>query len=78
MSEMDLHESAATDPSPNGSGPLDTAALDPEAPVADAVEQHTELREHDDRLPTAAPYDVEPADLLEQERVVDLDEDDYR
>jgi hypothetical protein len=56
--------------------------LDLEAPEADAVEQHIELFEHryePTAGPTAGPdIEADPADVAEQRRVVDLDEDDYR
>jgi hypothetical protein len=56
--------------------------LDLEAPEADSAEQQTELLQHHDDPVTARPSDREgeadPADLAEQRRVVELDEDDYR
>lgn len=51
---------------------------DPEAPEADAAEQHTELRDAEEPLPSPGAADVDEADAFEQSRVVDLDEDEYR
>lgn len=82
MSEMDLHEDAApVGADAGGPGPVlpptgDRA--DVEAPLADAVEQRTELLDTADGSPVPVPYEVDPADRAEQQRVVDLDEDDYR
>ena len=54
-------------------------ALDPEAPEADAAEQHTELTPQDDDLETVGdPDNANEADLAEQARVVEINEDDYR
>jgi hypothetical protein len=50
-----------------------------EAPEADAAEQRTEIRQHRDLPPESTPAaDADPADVAEQGRVVELDEDDYR
>lgn len=52
---------------------------DVEAPVADAAEQQTAVRpEEDDPLEEVDPDRANEADLVEQARVVQLDEDDYR
>jgi hypothetical protein len=53
---------------------------DIEAPVADAVEQHTDVAPDTptDRLPTEVPLDADPADVSEQEREVGFGEDEYR
>lgn len=52
---------------------------DVEAPVADAAEQHADLRrDRDDRLTDADQDRANEADLIEQARVVSIDEDDYR
>ncbi|MCK2213012.1 hypothetical protein MF672_004260 [Actinomadura sp. ATCC 31491] len=49
-----------------------------EAPEADAAEQHREVR-HGASVPRRElPLDVDPADAAEQDRVVDLDDDEYR
>lgn len=51
----------------------------PETPEADSAEQHTTLTpEGDDSLQDADQGAANEADLAEQARVVDLDEDDYR
>ncbi|SDK92418.1 hypothetical protein [Streptomyces indicus] len=53
--------------------------LDPEAPEADAAEQHTDLRQRrDEEAKDFDPASANDADVAEQSRVVDLDEDDYR
>ncbi|MEU0040350.1 hypothetical protein [Streptomyces sp. NPDC006333] len=53
--------------------------LDPEAPEADAAEQHAELTPQDDGLQAVGdPLNADEADLAEQARVVELNEDDYR
>ncbi|AZM55385.1 hypothetical protein DMA15_24775 [Streptomyces sp. WAC 01529] len=50
-----------------------------EAPEADTAEQHTDLApSRDDSLQDADPDAASEADLVEQARVVRLDEDDYR
>ncbi|AXI88641.1 hypothetical protein SAM9427_24685 [Streptomyces sp. ETH9427] len=52
---------------------------DVEAPEVDAAEQQTEVRpEQDDPLEEVDPDRANEADLVEQARVVQLDEDDYR
>ncbi|EST32438.1 hypothetical protein [Streptomyces roseochromogenus] len=57
----------------------DQAESDVEAPEADAAEQHTDLSpEHDDPLTGVDQDRANVADLVEQARVVSLDEDDYR
>lgn len=59
------------------------AENDVEAPEADRAEQHIAARGDDDE-PGPRPsvsrirFDVDPADLADQERVVEYDEDDYR
>ncbi len=57
--------------------------MGPEQPVEDSVEQDqdaipnaAELEESD--LPHEVPLEVDEADAAEQERVLSLDEDDYR
>ncbi|MDP9395329.1 MAG: hypothetical protein M3Q27_14235 [Actinomycetota bacterium] len=76
---MDLHE---------GSQPVDPAreaTVEPlgidvagEAPEADAAEQHTPVVEHQREEPVTSLPDADPADVADQHRVVELDEDDYR
>ncbi|GHE51505.1 hypothetical protein QWL27_28700 [Streptomyces thermocarboxydus] len=52
---------------------------DVEAPEVDAAEQQTEVRpQEDDPLEEVDPDRANEADLVEQARVVQLDEDDYR
>ncbi|GHE64234.1 hypothetical protein GCM10018785_36460 [Streptomyces longispororuber] len=53
--------------------------LGQETPEADAAEQHAELApQRDEPLRDVDPEAGNVADLAEQARVVDLDEDDYR
>ncbi|MEU9476890.1 hypothetical protein [Streptomyces sp. NPDC048191] len=59
----------------NGTAP----EVDVEAPEVDAAEQHTDLApDRDDPLTGVDPGRANVADLVEQARVVSLDEDDYR
>ncbi|MEV6023451.1 hypothetical protein [Streptomyces sp. NPDC052036] len=53
--------------------------LDVEAPENDAAAQHQELApERDEQLTEEEILRANEADLVEQKRVVSLDEDDYR
>jgi hypothetical protein len=53
--------------------------IDVEAPEVDAAEQHTDIApDQDDPLTELDPARANVADLVEQARVVSLDEDDYR
>ncbi|AVH56660.1 MULTISPECIES: hypothetical protein [Streptomyces] len=54
--------------------------LDAEAPEADAAEQAAELDPSDDvdPKPVGDPLNANEADLAEQARVVQLNEDEYR
>ncbi|MEU0332677.1 hypothetical protein [Streptomyces sp. NPDC006193] len=53
--------------------------IDVEAPEVDAVEQRAPIRpDRDDPLTGVDPDRASEADLVEQARVVSLDEDDYR
>ncbi|WP_406440292.1 hypothetical protein OHB00_33325 [Streptomyces sp. NBC_00631] len=57
----------------------DAQEIDVEAPEGDAAEQHTDIApSHDDPLTGVDPDRANEADLIEQARVVSLDEDDYR
>ncbi|MEU9959693.1 hypothetical protein [Streptomyces sp. NPDC050982] len=57
----------------------DDTEIGVEAPEADAAEQHADLAPHRDEPLTDADTDsANEADLAEQARVVELDEDDYR
>jgi hypothetical protein len=51
---------------------------DDEAPVPDAVEQHTPLLDEENPEPRQIPLDASEADATDQDRLVELDEDDYR
>jgi hypothetical protein len=56
---------------------------DPEAPEADATEQHQDVfsdDDGDDELPDLAepPLEANEADAVEQAEVVGVDEDEYR
>ncbi|MGW7530410.1 hypothetical protein [Streptomyces sp. NPDC054783] len=53
--------------------------IDVEAPEVDAAEQHTDVKpDRDDPLTGVNRDAANEADLVEQARVVSLDEDDYR
>ncbi|MFF3851483.1 hypothetical protein [Streptomyces sp. NPDC002328] len=55
------------------------ADFDVEAPENDAAEQHADITPNrDDPLEGVDPAQANEADLVEQARVVSLDEDDYR
>ncbi|WP_328750342.1 hypothetical protein OHT57_32870 [Streptomyces sp. NBC_00285] len=57
----------------------DDAELDVEAPEGDAAEQRTEVAPNrDDPLTAVDPAQANEADLVEQSRVVSIDEEDYR
>ncbi|MFE3164721.1 hypothetical protein [Streptomyces sp. NPDC059224] len=57
----------------------DAPEIDVEAPESDAAEQHTDVTpSHDDPLTGVDDDRANEADLIEQARVVSLDEDDYR
>lgn len=60
-------------------GVLDVPEIDVEAPEGDAAEQHADVSEDRDEPLTGVHADrANEADLIEQARVVSLDEDDYR
>lgn len=56
--------------------------LGAETPEADALEQLADVTEAEagtgPRWPRQVPLDADPADVAEQQREVELDEDDYR
>ncbi|GCB46102.1 hypothetical protein [Streptomyces sp. NL15-2K] len=53
--------------------------FDVEAPEVDAAEQHADVApDRDDPLTGVDPDRASEADLIEQARVVSIDEDDYR
>ncbi|MFF4545395.1 hypothetical protein [Streptomyces sp. NPDC001435] len=57
----------------------EAAEVDVEAPENDAAEQHADVApDRDAPLENVDPAVANEADLLEQRRVVSLDEDDYR
>ncbi|MEV7030811.1 hypothetical protein AB0N99_11365 [Streptomyces sp. NPDC093272] len=57
----------------------DAPEIDVEAPEGDAAEQRTDVApSRDDPLTGVAEDRANEADLIEQARVVSLDEDDYR
>jgi hypothetical protein len=72
MSEMDTGAEEIDDQMP-------PAEIGVEAPEADAVEQYRSVRDGEGpwRLQEIS-IDVDPADAADQNRLVDLDEDDYR
>ena len=50
-----------------------------EIPVEDAIEQRlTAVPEDDDSVPPSHGEDVDPAEAYEQDRVVPVDEDEWR
>lgn len=49
-----------------------------EAPEADTAEQRADLAPRQEGLQTGNPDNANEADLAEQARIVELDEDDYR
>ncbi|MBA9003895.1 MULTISPECIES: hypothetical protein [Thermomonospora] len=53
---------------------------DVEAPEVDAFEQRLPLTDEEDRpvWREEVPFDANEADAVEQDRIVELDEDDYR
>lgn len=75
-----------TDASPTTGARRNTAATDPEGglfrsvPEADAIEENQPVV--DDSAEAMErhrlPFDVNPADAMEQQQVVPYDEDDYR
>ncbi|MFF4030180.1 hypothetical protein ACFYZ2_10450 [Streptomyces sviceus] len=57
----------------------DAAEIAVEAPEGDAAEQRTDIApDRDDPLTGVDPERANEADLVEQARVVSIDEDDYR
>jgi hypothetical protein len=77
MSEMDHSADHPVDDAVEAAD-AEPGELSIETPEADAVEQHTAVRERTERLRTDLPGDVDEADAADQRRVVELDEDDYR
>ena len=68
-----------TDPETVEVAAEETPEFDVEAPENDAVEQHADVTaDRDDPLEDVDPSRGNEADLVEQSRVVGLDEDDYR
>jgi hypothetical protein len=54
---------------------------DPEVPEDDALEQRLDVvadEDGDEPDPDAQPVEADPADVAEQSRSVDLDDDEYR
>ncbi|MEU9110818.1 hypothetical protein AB0D04_03190 [Streptomyces sp. NPDC048483] len=57
----------------------DMTEIDVEAPQHDAAEQHAEVSpHHDDPLTGVDPGSANEADVAEQARVVEINEDEYR
>ncbi len=75
---MDLYDSDRP-VGPTIDDPIALEEVDIEAPEADAAEQHIEVvaRERVDPV-LDPPTDADPADLADQHRIVELDDDDYR
>jgi hypothetical protein len=60
-------------------GAREPREIDVEAPENDAAEQSADLAaDSDDPLEDVDPANANEADLVEQRRVVSIDEDDYR
>ena len=57
---------------------IDDVLDDVEVDVADAVEQHAEVVPNGDEQVAEIPFDVNPADAVEQRRSVGGDDEDYR
>lgn len=58
---------------------LEGEEFDVEAPEVDAAEQNMEVKpDRDDPMTGVEPDRASEADLMEQARIVSLDEDDYR
>lgn len=80
MSEMDIRgdESPYIEEEEEGELSNEQGELSIETPEADAAEQHREMLQSRARLRRELPLDVDPADAADQDRVVYLDDDDYR
>jgi hypothetical protein len=73
MSEMDIRPEHLDDELDR----VEATDLDIEAPEADAVEQRLPVQSSDEHH-DSVPLEVDPADAFEQNRIVELDDDDYR
>jgi hypothetical protein len=76
MSEMDLRGDSLAENAVGDENPTGEIAIETEE--ADAVEQHREVRESGDPWRQEIPFDADPFDAADQQRTVDLDEDEYR
>ncbi|MDF5755493.1 hypothetical protein [Spongiactinospora sp. TRM90649] len=77
MSEMDVRGDSLVDRALDEETSMQEIAIEIEE--ADAVEQHREMRAATGgRWRQEIPFDVDPFDAADQERTVDIDEDDYR
>lgn len=79
MSEMS--EQSDHDPAPATDAEPERSEMSLETPPEDAVEQHAELSDDEEsrpQWPRRIPFDADEADAADQERPVELDEDDYR
>ncbi|GIH77428.1 hypothetical protein [Planobispora longispora] len=77
MSEMDVNGDTLEELDESLTDEL-SGEIDPETPEADAAEQHRGVRAGSPSWPDQIPFDADPADAADQNRVVELDEDDYR
>lgn len=77
LETVEVPEEARAEALLEGADGEDSGAQDPEAPEADAAEQHADVLRRAQR-PTETPTEVDPADLADQHADVELDEDDYR
>ncbi|MGW4424150.1 hypothetical protein [Streptosporangium sp. NPDC004631] len=78
MAEMGARNEDIDEEEPENLPPEIPEEIDIEAPEADAAEQYRLLREEGSEWPDHIPPDADPADATEQNRAIDLDEDDYR
>jgi hypothetical protein len=79
MTADPTHPDTFEDDDIRDTGTGDEAEVPPEAPEADAAEQHADLTPPPREVPEeGSPDGANEADRAEQARVVELDEDDYR
>lgn len=76
MSEMDARADDLTEPRLDRRDGFAGGGL--EAAEADAADQHQAVRDDQPPWPRQVPFDVDPADAADQNRFVELDEDEYR
>lgn len=77
MSENDFREAGSVDADEARAGE-ERGPEDLEAPEADAAEQRAEVVDTEEQQSPEAPIEADPADRAEQERLVELGDDEYR